>query len=254
MNTLHLFKQDLRLLDNESLSYAASKGNLFVLYNLETEINDFSKIGSASRCWLHHSLKSLNRSLNDSLSLTCGNTITNVSDICQRYDIKLVCWNHCYEPWQIKINNSLKASLLSLGVTVKVFNGSLLLNPKNVNKDDGTPFKVFTPFYKKSLLNNNNIRKIIPTPTNVNFLKIKDSKSLDSLNLLPQKNWGDKITSHWSISENAAHKKLAYFIKNSLSTYKEGRNIPSLKSTSYLSPYLHWGQISPHQIWFEINK
>ena len=59
MNTLHLFKQDLRLLDNESLCYAASQGNVFVLYNLETEINDFSKIGSASKCWLHHHQSSI---------------------------------------------------------------------------------------------------------------------------------------------------------------------------------------------------
>lgn len=44
------------------------------------------------------------------------------------------------------------------------------------------------------------------------------------------------------------------FLRNKLSTYAEARNEPALRATSELSPYLHFGHISVHQIFSEITK
>ena len=49
--------------------------------------------------------------------------------------------------------------LESQNVNTHIYNGSLLWNPHNINKDDGTPYKVFTPFYKKGCLNQKNLRE-----------------------------------------------------------------------------------------------
>jgi deoxyribodipyrimidine photo-lyase len=44
------------------------------------------------------------------------------------------------------------------------------------------------------------------------------------------------------------------FLRNKLSTYVEARNEPEQQSTSELSPYLHFGHISVHQIFSEITR
>ena len=44
------------------------------------------------------------------------------------------------------------------------------------------------------------------------------------------------------------------FITNGLSHYKNGRNFPSQPYVSRISPYLHFGQISPNQIWYAVKN
>ena len=44
------------------------------------------------------------------------------------------------------------------------------------------------------------------------------------------------------------------FLKNGVQNYSEGRNFPNKKNVSRLSPYLHWGQISPNSLWYEVNN
>ena len=48
--------------------------------------------------------------------------------------------------------------------------------------------------------------------------------------------------------ELAARKLLQRFVRQKLKGYADGRNDPSLQQTSTLSPYLHFGQISPIEI------
>ncbi|MGC8658102.1 MAG: deoxyribodipyrimidine photolyase [Desulfomonilaceae bacterium] len=50
----------------------------------------------------------------------------------------------------------------------------------------------------------------------------------------------------------AAAKALDSFINERLSKYVSGRNHPDIHATSGLSPYLHWGHISAHQIFWSL--
>lgn len=54
--------------------------------------------------------------------------------------------------------------------------------------------------------------------------------------------------------ENEAMKRLDDFIEQKLLKYSELRNDPSLNYTSNLSPYLHFGMISPVYIYLEVKK
>ncbi len=54
--------------------------------------------------------------------------------------------------------------------------------------------------------------------------------------------------------EDEAKKRLEYFLTHNISSYEEKRNEPSLKVTSQLSPYLHFGHISPVYIALEVKK
>jgi deoxyribodipyrimidine photo-lyase len=51
-----------------------------------------------------------------------------------------------------------------------------------------------------------------------------------------------------------AEKKLRAFVKNKLAAYAEERNDPSLDALSGLSPYLHFGQISPLAVVLAVKK
>lgn len=75
------------------------------------------------------------------------------------------------------------------------------------------------------------------------------SLSLEALNLLPKINWDMQMTARWDISERAAHERLDEFVMDELQDYREGRNFPNKANVSRLSPYLHFGQISPNIAW-----
>ena len=66
--------------------------------------------------------------------------------------------------------------------------------------------------------------------------------------------WHEKLSDQWDIGEIAANKKLSDFVEDGLMNYKEGRNFPAQKNVSRLSPHLHFGEISPNQIWYRIEQ
>ena len=80
-----------------------------------------------------------------------------------------------------------------------------------------------------------------------------DSDGLTSLDLLPSINWDATIEKEWSPGEDGAADNLADFIENSARKYKDGRDIPSANGTSRLSPHLHFGEVSPNQVWYAIK-
>ena len=155
---IHWFRQDLRLADNPALTKAAENAEVIPIYILDDDNAGNYAMGSASRFWLHHSLKALDASLNNSLSVYRGNPQRILDDIIKRFDVKAVYWNRCYEPWRISRDTCIKENLIEQRIKVSTSNGSLLWEPWNVTKDDSTPYKVFTPFYRKGCLNNENPR------------------------------------------------------------------------------------------------
>jgi deoxyribodipyrimidine photo-lyase len=52
----------------------------------------------------------------------------------------------------------------------------------------------------------------------------------------------------------AAQSRLKSFVRNRLSDYAEARNEPEQNGSSGLSPYLHFGHISPHDVFQEISE
>jgi len=45
--------------------------------------------------------------------------------------------------------------------------------------------------------------------------------------------------------------KYIKFRDSGLLDYKQGRNFSAKENVSMLSPHIHFGEISPHQIWFD---
>ena len=253
-NVIYWFRRDLRLLDNPALAEAASAGHILPIFIFDGLLADYAQ-GSASRWWLNHSLNSLNKQLNHRLLIFNGDPKEIIPKLAKASDAKSVYWNRCYEPWQIKLDSKLEAIFKGENIDVITRNGSLLWEPWTTLKKDGSPYKVFTPYFKKRCLSLPEPRKPIPKPSNLKFAENpKNTDLISNFIQTKENNWQNKISKYWSIGENAAAIKLETFLKRGISSYKEGRNYPSKKNISMLSPHLHFGEISPNKIWYSVKN
>lgn len=207
-------------------------------------------MGEASRWWLHHSLNSLNKSLNGKLNVYIGKPEEILIETLKNNNLSSVYWNRCYDLWRITNDSIIKSELKKLNIECKSFNGSLLWEPWLVLKKDKSPYKVFTPFYNNGCLQSSPPRCPIPAPKNLTLVKdIFNKTTIENFGLLPKVKWYKPIEKCWNIGEKAAHSKLIEFLDYGLEGYKEDRNYPFKKNVSRLSPHLHFGEISPNQAW-----
>jgi len=248
---IHWFRQDLRLLDNPAFYNAAKNSSILPIYILDDENSKEFSMGEASRFWLHHSLASLHKSLDENLSIYHGNPLEILLELIDRINIEEIYWNRCYEPWRIKRDTQIKKELESKGVKVNTLNGSLLWEPWTIKKGDGTPYKVFTPFFRKGCLLSVEPRKPLPGPNNPDFLNDSEkSLEINDLTLLPSVRWDIEMKPFWNIGEDGANKRLSEFLDNGIKKYKDGRNFPSKPFVSKISPHIHFGELSPNQAWY----
>jgi len=254
--TIFWFRQDLRLSDNPALSAAVDSGNVVPIYILDDDHAGDMKMGAASRWWLHHSLVALNQTLGGKLQFFSGPAGQVLEGLCEQYDIKALYWNRCYEPWRIKRDAKIQAELSDEGIEVQSYNGSLLWEPWQVLKKDATAYKVFTPYYKKGCLSNAPpVRAPLPAPVNQNILSLNASDlEVNDLALLPQVEWCMSLRTCWDIGEQGAQNAMKTFFEAGIDDYETGRNFPGKNKISRLSPYLHWGEISPHQLWYSVHQ
>ena len=248
---IHWFRQDLRLSDNPALDSAAQYETLIPIYILDEVNSGEFKMGAASKWWLHQSLTKLNESLDGKLLVYQGNPHEILNKLIEEQEVSYVTWNRCYEPWRIDRDKEIKRNFEDKNVAVESFSASLLWEPWTISKDDGTPYRVFTPFYKKGCLNSEEPR--LPAgKIDLSNLYSEDlsSDSITDLNLLPTIKWYESFEEEWNPGEIGAEQNLNSFLDSGLLNYKEGRNFPSQEFVSRLSPHLHFGEISPNEVWY----
>ena len=248
---IHWFRQDLRLSDNPALDSAAQYETLIPIYILDEVNSGEFKMGAASKWWLHQSLTKLNESLDGKLLVYQGNPHEILNKLIEEQEVSYVTWNRCYEPWRIDRDKEIKRNFEDKNVAVESFSASLLWEPWTISKDDGTPYRVFTPFYKKGCLNSEEPR--LPAgKVDLSNLYSEDlsSDSITDLNLLPTIKWYKSFEEEWNPGEIGAEQNLNSFLDSGLLNYKEGRNFPSQEFVSRLSPHLHFGEISPNEVWY----
>ncbi len=246
------FRQDLRLADNPGLAAATQQGSVVPIYILDNESSGNWSMGGAGRWWLHRSLQKLEQQLHGHLRLFCGNADDILQQLTTELGAQRVFWNRCYEPWRIARDRQIKESLNLAGIAAQSFNASLLWEPWEVLKADGTPYKVFTPYYRNGCLGRNAPRNPVDPPVSADFYPsaaiAAGACRLEELGLLSRQGWYKKLEQHWLPGEEGAHQRLNDFVSTGLDGYRQGRDFPALEQTSRLSPHLHFGEISPHQI------
>ena len=249
------FRQDLRIDDNPALHEAVKNHQLiFPIYILDDADAGEWCLGGASRWWLHHSLSRLDRTLLSNLSYFIGSPEDIFKRLLSEYEFSSVYANHCIEPWRIAQEQSIQRLLKERKKNLVLSTGNLLVNPNRVYKDDGTPYKVFTPFYRKGCLKyRHEFKQTLSAPdlTSINLSKLNDNP-LSMLELMPTISWYDDIQNMWKPGEEGAKEALAVFIDRGVNNYKESRNFPSIDGVSRLSPHLHFGEISPKYIYSKV--
>ena len=244
------FRRDLRVADNPALTKAVEMGGVLPIYIYDETDTDQSAKGSANSVWLHQSLKSLNASLDGKLRFFNGDPEEILPRLASEVSAKHVFWNRFYTPHRVTVDEGIKSALQEMGVDAKSFNGSLLWEPWQVTKADGSPYKVFTPFYRKGCMNAQRPRATLPAPEQVDFAEVElASQTLDALQLVPNMPWTSEVMKGWTVGEAGARAAWGNFVDGGLDGYKKGRDFPSKAHVSRLSPHLAFGEVSPHQIW-----
>lgn len=241
------FRQDLRLADNPALREAIATGApVMPVYILDDETPGEWTMGGASRWWLHRSLRGLANDLakrGSRLILRRGPARAALDALIAETGAAGVYWNRCYEPFAVRRDKAIKAGLEARGLAAKSFDASLLFEPWTIVSKSGTPFRVFTPFWKACLAAE------APALPLAAPAKIKApaswpaSDALDSWGLEPR--WKHEFA--WEPGEAGAQAALARFVARALDGYANLRDRPDLEATSRLSPHLHFGEISPRQ-------
>jgi len=252
--TLLWLRQDLRLADHPALHAAVERGAPVIpVFLWCPEEEGAWTPGAASRWWLHHSLDALRsdyakrgatliiRRVDDSLAA--------LRELIRETGADAVYWSRRYEPRVVERDRRIKDSLRADGLEVRSFNAALLTEPWDVQNLSGKPFQVFTPYWRK-VSATLELPAPLPIPRRIAApARHPDSIGLDELQLLPEIRWDAGMARTWTPGERGAARRLDHFLDGPVKDYSETRNLPADVGTSRLSPHLHFGEISPRQIW-----
>ena len=241
------FRRDLRLADQAALIAAASAGPVIPVYVLDDETPSHRRMGAASRWWLHHSLISLDASLQargSKLVLRRGRCEEVLSAIARETGATTVhCLAH-HEPWWRNAERAVGRVL-----DLRCHEGNTLVPAGTVLSGSGTPYRIFTPFWR-ALSQHLPPPPPLPAPEALHPPALwPASDSVAEWALLPVRpDWAAGFRAEWAPGETGAHARLTAFAPRA-ARYAEARNFPSQAGTSRLSPHLHFGEISPAAAW-----
>lgn len=250
---IYWFRQDLRLSDLPALLAASATGRPVVAcYILDDEAPGEWAIGGASRWWLHYSLTSLQIDLNrigGRLVLRSGPTVGVLGSLVAETGATAIYCSRQYEPWAAALENTAHDFLQKRAIDLKRFPGSLLFEPESIKNQSGLPFKVFTPFWRACRRQGVDVPRAEPENTVWHTGPVV-SEQLDEWALLPQRpNWAEGFESLWQPGKAGAESRINDFLKVGIQNYSEGRDHPALEATTRSSPHIHFGEISPREIW-----
>jgi deoxyribodipyrimidine photo-lyase len=250
------FRHDLRLADNPALLAAIASGAALVpVYLWAPQDEGDWPPGAAARWWLHESLAVLGAELrerNSRLIFLRGAATEVLPRLAMAVGATAVYWNRRYEPAAVQVGAALKVSLRERGIAAHSFATALLAEPWTVKTAAGSNFRVFTPFHGAFL---ERIDPPLPLPAPRNWPAPSDwpeSLSLDELQLLPGIRWYSGLSQAWRPGEAGAQQALRR-LPQLLPVYRDVRDVPAEPGTSRLSPHLHFGEVSPAQVWHAVG-
>jgi len=248
---LVLLRRDLRLQDNPALHAACAEHERVLPVYIHAPDEDAPwQPGAASQWWLHHSLQALDDALAKQKGRLCiarGDPLGVTRALIREFNASAVYWNRRYEPVAIASDTKLKAGLRADGVAVESRSGNLWCEPWQIATDQGDPYRVFTAFWRKL---RTRVQPVEPLPGvhAREWARAHGSLPLSALELLPKIAWDAGFGAVWRPGEAGAAEMLDIFADDALSDYKTVRDMPARHGTSRLSPHLHYGEITPHQI------
>jgi deoxyribodipyrimidine photo-lyase len=237
-------RQDLRLHDQPALVAAVDAGAVIPVYVLDDDSPRKWRIGGAQRWWLHHSLAALERelhALDSRLILRRGRSEAVLRALMEETGATQIHAIRHYEPWWRHAEAALDDVLV-------LHDGNHLAPIEEITTGAGGLFKVYSAFWKALSQHMPPERPwsapdAIPAPA-----KWPKSETLADWDLLPTKpDWSGGF-GDWTPGEAGAAEAIEAF-GHVAKDYETDRNLPSIEGVSRLSPHLHFGEVSPRQVW-----
>tara|TARA_Y100001970_G_scaffold231599_1_gene287948 strand:- start:8981 stop:10399 length:1419 start_codon:yes stop_codon:yes gene_type:complete len=249
-------RDDFRLKNNPALSFALNNHKTVSVIYIYNKVN-FDNVREAQKWWISRSLQSYKTDLdkyNVELEIISSEELNFFSKLKSKDNI-CVYWNKVYEPDQLKLDKRIINVFEKNKINVKFFKGNVLNEYDKVTKDDGSPYKVYSPFWRNGEQiyldrvpeNKLNLKKQLKK---ISFFK----SNFKAEQILPNFKWFKKFEKYWVPSEKESNKFLNEFIKTGILKYGTDRDYPSKSGTSKLSPYIRNGQIHVSDIWNECYK
>ena len=220
------FRRDLRLDDNVALYHALNSGDEIIpLFIFDEDIlNDLSDKSDKRVDYIHQALKRIYNQLNQALIVRFGQPKEIFNQLKTEFNFKSIYCNEDYEPYAKKRDTEIAAAY-----NLIQFKDHVIFRLDEILKKDQTPYTVFTPYSKqwKSKLNEKHYKPFHPNLEHI-WTKKFEFPSLDSIGF-------NKTEINFSTPSIPL---------DSIQSYKETRDIPSLDATTKLSLPLRFGTIS----------
>lgn len=255
--TLLWLRLDLRLADHPALQAAITRGGPVIpVFLWAPEEEGEWAPGAASNWWLHHSLEKLQTQLEQTGSRLVvrrvpagGSSLAILRALLEETGATAVYWSRRYEPLVTTRDRHIKETLRAAGIEARSFNAALLAEPWDIENQSGKPFQVFTPFWRKVVAGVDPPQPL-PAPARIaSPPRWPESLALEALELRPRISWDGGLASAWEPGERGAKRNLDTFLELAVANYGDTRNLPGVRGTSRLSPHLHFGELSPRQVW-----
>ncbi|HQU05168.1 MAG TPA: deoxyribodipyrimidine photo-lyase, partial [Acidocella sp.] len=235
----------------------ATADKILPVYVLDDEAAGAAKMGGASRWWLHHSLASLGKDLAQlgaPLVLRKGDARAIIPALARQIGADFVHVARAYEPHMRAMDKDIAAALTAAGIEYKRHLSTTLFAPERIKNKTGGVYGVYTPF-SRACFEAGVAEHILPVPRMIAGVAGIAGDALAAWKLLPTKpNWAGGLDAAWQPGEAGAAALLARFLQNAVHGYDDERNVPAKPGTSRLSPHLHFGEISPRDVWLQAAK
>lgn len=233
MTSIMWFRRDLRLQDQPALVEAAKHGDVLPVFIFDPK--QLAGNEAVSRTYLFRSVRALNDRLDGKLCVRIGDPLELIPSLARQVQASAV---HCSTDYGNFGRVRDAAAETALGDIPLIRTGSpYAVAPGRVLKGDGTPYRVYTPFYKAWLAHG--WRNPAPT-AKANFITLKADAipKDDDLGTLRLPDAG----------EQAALVRWKWFRANALADYADMRDRADIDGTSQLSGPLRFGEIHPRTL------
>ncbi len=235
MVNLFWFRRDLRSDDNHGLFEALKSDNpTLPIFIFDRSILDLLKNKKDARVeFIFDQVMDLKKQFEkhkSSLRIEIGKPIEVFKKLSKEFEIKSVYCNEDYEPYARERDQKVKEYLESQKIDFLTFKDQVIHDYKDVLKDSGDPYSVYTPYAKKW-------RKVLkPIP---HFASEKNLKN--GFQIKPQKSISLKDIGFESTEQKIPKPQLnPEFLKK----YGELRNFMGQSSTTHVDVHLRFGTLS----------
>ncbi|KAL2489203.1 Cryptochrome-1 [Forsythia ovata] len=247
------FRRDLRVEDNPALAAGVRAGAVVAVFIWAPEEEGHYYPGRVSRWWLKQSLAHLDislRRLGTSLvTKRSTDCISSLLEVVKSTGATQLFFNHLYDPISLVRDHRAKEVLAAQGVAVRSFNADLLYEPWEVHDDKGRPFTTFAAFWERCLSMLYDPEAPLLPPKRIISGDLSRCPS-DTLVFEDESEKGSNalLARAWSPGWSNADKALTTFINGPLIEYSKNRKKADSATTSFLSPHLHFGEVSVRKV------